>query len=312
MTKKVITRILNPNFFGDLLSGQLGNLLLTIKGDNTLDLQIRHNQIHVYYRGGKILDIKPHGAQSYKFGFDENYFQKSNNHDRLLVKKLLKKDLPNFPAFFRVAKQGMDIYISSKKSEEREFQQLIVRTNNYSSIANATDYFIVDIEYAKQGSRFDLIAIEWKSETAIRRLQKGYKPRLMIIEMKYGEGALGGKAGLTKHHLDIESFIQDKFKSQNFIHEMEELFLQKLQLGLIPCLQRRKPWKDSIKFNDQIEFGYLIADHDPASKRLINELVKLPVGNMKFITSNFTGYALYNENVFDLVEFKDRFLKQIG
>ena len=312
MATEVNSRILNPDFFGDLKYGQLRNLLTSIKCDDTLDLQIRHNQIHIYYRGGKILDVKPHGAQSYKFALDENYFQESNRHDRLLVKRLLNRDLPDFTAFFGVAKQALDIYLTSKKTAEREFQQLIVRTNNYSSIDNSTDYFIVDIEYAKQGSRFDLVALSWPSESFLRKLTKGYKPRLMIIEMKYGEAALGGKAGLTKHHQDIETFIQNSSLNQNFKLEMEYLFLQKLQLGLIPCLERKKEWVDPIRFDDQMDIGYLIADHDPASKRLINELVKLPVENTKFVTSNFAGYALFNENVFGLAEFKGRFGKQIG
>ncbi len=312
MATKVNSRILNQNFFDDLLKGQLENLLLTVKGDNTLDLQIRHNQIHVYYRGGKILDVKPKGAQDYTFKFDENYFHVSNIHDKKLVNRLLNYSIPDFPAFFRVAKHSIDVFLSSKNSEEREFQQLIARTNNYSSVANSTDYFIVDIEYAKQGSRFDLVALNWPSESSQRKLTKGYKPRLMIIEMKYGEGAIGGKAGLTKHHQDLESFIHNSPLKQDFIREMEDLFLQKLQLGLIPCLKRKKEWKDPIRFDDQIDIGYLIADHDPASKRLINELVKLPLGNTKFVTSNFAGYALFNENVFDLAEFKVRFGKQIG
>jgi len=305
-------RYIRPNFFDDLINGRLNPLLQFILKDQTLDLQIRRNQVHIYYRGGKILDIKPDGVQDYSFSFDENYFNKSIGFNTLLFNSLVE-DIPNeFQNYFPKAKQLIDIFLSSKSSEEREFQQLIARTNNYSSVANSTDYFIVDIEYASGQSRFDLIAVEWPSISARRKLQKGYKPCLMIIEMKYGEGALGGKVGLLKHHKDMLSFIKNQSLKHNFIDEMENLFLQKLKLGLIPCLKRKSEWKDVVKFADQIDIGYLITDHDPASKRLINELFNLPGGNVKFLTSNFNGYALYKENVFDLEEFTDRFKKQIG
>jgi hypothetical protein len=312
MTKKSGNRLIEENFFDDLLKGQLRNLLSIVHQDQTLDLQIRQNQVHIYYRGGKILDIKPQGPQDYIFKFDWNYFQDPNNKSIPVIKSILDLSSSDFLAFFPIAKQAMDTFLSKKKSEEREFQQLVVRTNNYSSLANSTDYFIVDIEYAHLSSRFDLIAIEWKSEATLRKLQGNYKPKLMIIEMKFGDGALGGKSGLNKHHQDILSFISNKILSQNFILEMENLFMQKIQLGLIPSLRHKKDLIKPIKFDDHIETGYLIADHDPASKRLINELISLKDEHAKFLTANFTGYGLYKENVFDLVTFKDRFNLKIS
>ncbi len=97
------------------------------------------------------------------------------------------KSNQNWNEYFPEAKQVMDIYFSNHMHEEREFQQLAVRENNYSSIANGTDYFIIDIEYDNhKNARFDLIAAEWPSKGSIRKLQKGFKPNLLIIEMKYG------------------------------------------------------------------------------------------------------------------------------
>jgi len=305
-------RCLTKNFFDDLLHGRLNPLLQFILSDQTLDFQIRRNQVHVYYRGGKILDIKPDGVQDYIFSFDENYSKKSIGFNTQLLNSLLKDVPVEYKNYFPIAKQLIDLFLSSKSSEEREFQQLISRTNNYSGVANSTDYFIVDIEYANGPSRFDLIALEWPSISENRKLNKGFKPRLMIIEMKYSEGALAGKAGLAKHHSDIMAFIQNPDLRHNFINEMECIFLQKLQLELIPCLKRKTPWEKIIKFDDQIDIGYLIADHDPASKRLVNEIVNLPSGEAKFLTSNFSGYALYKENVFEMDDFKNRYIMQIG
>lgn len=47
-------------------------------------------------------------------------------------------------------------------------------------------------------ARFDIVAIEWDSDTSIRKLKKGHKPKLVVIEMKYGDGAFKGSAGISK------------------------------------------------------------------------------------------------------------------
>jgi hypothetical protein len=317
MAKSLKNRFLNPDFFDDLSKGHISDLLEIVQKDHTLDLQIRHNQMHIYYRGGKIMDIKPNNPQDYDCKFDYHYFLDKYDQRKTVFKILLAPLTRNFRAFIPLAKQVMDTYFAKKKmSEEREFQQLIVRTNNYSGIANATDYYIVDIEYAKSydglKSRFDLVALEWKSESSKRSSKSKYKPHLMIIEMKYGEGALSGRAGLNKHYDDITKFISNDTLKHDFISEMECLFLQKIKLGLIPSLTRLHELEDPVKFADTIDVAYLISDHDPASKRLNRELQQLKNSNAKFITANFTGYGMFTQNVFDFNEFSKRFTIQIG
>jgi len=44
---------------------------------------------------------------------------------------------------------------------------------------------------------------------------------------------------------------------------------------------------------------FLFANHDPAKSVLQTELNSLSNHNIEFITSNFSGYGLYKENVFD-------------
>ncbi len=39
-------------------------------------------------------------------------------------------------------------YYASKRSYEREYQQLIVRENNQAAMGKSSDYYICDIEYA--------------------------------------------------------------------------------------------------------------------------------------------------------------------
>ena len=156
-------RKLSPTFIENLKSNYgLIELMYFIKHDGTLDLEIRENKINIYYRGGNTLGITETSKGELKFHFDNNYF--------LSFVALMQNSLPtlnletNWKKYFPIIKQGMDFYFSEHPKEEREFQQLVVRENNYSSIANSTDYFIIDIEYDNHNSaRFDMVALEWES-----------------------------------------------------------------------------------------------------------------------------------------------------
>jgi hypothetical protein len=84
-------------------------------------------------------------------------------------------------------KYSMDRHFSKHLKPEREFQQLVVRENNYPPISNESEYFIVDIEVAGilPGVRYDMLAVRW-----LRSQRK--MPRVLVpalIEMKYGTGA---------------------------------------------------------------------------------------------------------------------------
>ncbi|OHB78940.1 MAG: hypothetical protein A2Z25_21430 [Planctomycetes bacterium RBG_16_55_9] len=58
---------------------------------------------------------------------------------------------------FPCLKEIMDFYFSEHPKPEREFQQLIARENNDSTISNESEYFISDVEVADSDyvSRFD-------------------------------------------------------------------------------------------------------------------------------------------------------------
>jgi len=304
-----MTRQLDKEFMKDLLTGRLANLLDYVKQDNTLDLEIRDNYFNIYYLGGNILKVTK-TDNSYSFVFDYNYL-KSTPFIQKETLKLYQKE-KNWNSYFPIAKQAMDFYFSKNSKEEREFQQLVVRENNYSSIANSSDFFVIDIEYDNQeNARFDIIACEWPSIASDRKLQKNFKPKLVIIEMKYGDGALTGSSGMKKHCDDFNSFTSNMTSLSKFKSEMLGLLKQKRELGLIPCLSKDGNKNEIIEFDNSIELIFLLANHDPASSILQTELTGLTNQKIKFITSNFMGYGLYNQNIFDLNQFSTRFPKQI-
>ena len=293
-------RELSSTFMTDLLTGSLKDVLAFIHKDNTLDLEIREKFVNIYYRGGNVLRITEIGVNSYQFGFDSNYLPTKS------AGFVAPNPGTNWGLYFPMMKQAMDFYFSKHRKEEREYQQLVVRDNNYSSIANGTDYFIIDIEYDNHDhARFDLVAVEWPSKASYRKLANGYKPKLVVVEMKYGDGALTGIAGMNKHWNDFNLFIKSSAFAK-FEKEMLGMFSQKRELGLIPCLSSSKNSNPITQFDETIELAFLIVNHDPASTKLKKELSACGSISAKFITSNFMGYGIYQESIFNLAEFYQR------
>jgi len=301
-------RILDDNFIIDLLSNRFGNLLHTVQRDPSLGLQIRENYINIYYRGGNIIKIEMKDTE-YIHSFDENYYQENKTQSKNELLELSKSN--KWDQFFPQAKRAMDINLGPDGKEEREFQQLVVRDNNYSSIANSTDYFILDVEYSRKRARFDMIAVEWISESSARKLQKNYLPKLMIIEMKYGDKALQGKSGLRDHEKHYQDLVSNESDLSNFKEEMLVHFNQIRVLGLIPCLSETENPNTVTRFVDRVELAFLITNHDPASTILAKELTSLQRRDAKFIVSNFMGYGIYHQSVFGYAQFRQRFMRQI-
>lgn len=292
-----MARLLNPSFIADLTNGKLKHILDFVHMDDTLDLQIRDNYVNIYYRGGNVLKIKQAGTK-YSFHFDEKYLNIPGASTQVSLK------LPNSEAdcflYFSLAKQIMDVYFTIHRKEEREYQQMVVRENNYSSIANSTDYFIVDIEYDNHNNaRFDLIALEWPSISSHRKLASGYRPKLHVIEMKYGDGALEGSAGMKKHCNDFKSFFNDVNNKTNFTDEMTQLFQQKRELNLIPCLAEMGNTNKVIDVQPDIDLCFLIANHDPDKSKLDLVIESSDDCNSKFFLTSYAGYGLFKDFLID-------------
>jgi len=307
-----MTRILSNTFMMDLKDScsHLGKLLQYIHSDNTLDLEIRENYFNIYYRGGNALRVKEKSTHQFEYFFDDNYLKFTSFITKDVVDSF--KASGDWNNYFAFVKQAMDFYFTKCCKEEREFQQLIVRENNYSTIANSTDYFIIDIEYDNHKNvRFDLVALEWQSDASIRKLFGGYKPRLVVMELKYGDGALKGCAGIGKHVEDFKSFCSFPQEIKEFKEEMFGVYKQKRELGLFPCLSGNGNLKDITSIAAEVKMLFLIANHDPASRILAKEFECINDENLGFVTSNFMGYGLFKENVFKYSDLNTRFKSQI-
>jgi len=296
-------RGLTETFLIDLKQGKLNNVLAAVKSDDTLCLEIRDNYINIYYRGGCILKISP-TAGSYKIEFDPNYYHRYKSEITEIGASDINKWLDSIPFL----KAEMDHFFSVHPKLEREYQQLVLRENNNSSISNDTDYYIVDLEYAnmENGSRFDLLAVKWDSTSGSHKTAEDV--RLVFIEKKYGDGALNGSAGITKHFEDLFRFLSDKSKVAAIYLEAETMLNQKIELELVQGV------KKTIKISKgKPEFLILMANHKPAKsafKRELKimteasyyqELIKLV--DIKIPQASYMGYGLYRDRMMNLEEF---------
>jgi len=292
-------RGLSTNFLKDLNDGILSRFLNWVKSDDTLFLEIRNNYVNIYYRGGNMFRIEP-DKNGYKVLFDINYcIHTSGEKYRSILSGIKACDYDKWVENIPFIKAEMDLWFSEHPKLEREFQQLILRENNRGAIAGDTDYFIADIEYAnnENGSRFDLLGVKWLSDAVNRRNPNN--AALSFIEMKYGDNALIGSAGISKHIKDMNTFLSDSNKVNTIYVEMETIFNQKIQLGLVSDISKQININRGIK----PEFIILIANHKPAKSVFIRE-VKQQINSSEYLElkdkadvkiafASYMGYGLY-------------------
>jgi len=327
-------RGLDDVFFNDLKNGLLNPLLELVKADNTLMLAIRDGYINIYYRGGSLLTLTKltKGTSQYKAEFRWNYAKTKNESPKaqelvfsqdeitelerrisenniLETQEQVKQWLADFPRL----KQIMDIHLIKAKKAEREFQQLVVRENNFSKLANQTDYFIVSIEATanidKRKARYDLLAAKWPATQTDRRKDQ---VSLAFIEMKYAEKALEGKASLIKHIKDVEELIKTPGQLSVLHENLTKQFNQLNELGLLEHEQRNREFE--FKKCTKPEVILLLASYPPQSQLLSNLFNKEKdllgcyanheLFDLKFHWPHSAGYGLFRNDMISLEEFK--------
>ena len=270
-------RGLSPGFLAELRSGPL---LERVHADSSLDLQIRREYVNVYYRGGMLLRWSPAGGEfdaKYALGAPLELPSSGDLHGWIEAFPLLKDLIDRFP----------------KGADEREIQQQIVRANNYGPHARPTDYYVCDIEYAGDHGRFDLVLVEWAGTQ--RKRTDGH--RLVLCELKHGQGAMTGPAGIQAHMRQADAFCSDPARVQALKSEMVALFNQKRALGLVDCD------KDLTGFSDKKPMFLLVcANNNPRSSVMGREIrAGLPLQHVELALGGGLGGALYRSLVTPVV-----------
>jgi hypothetical protein len=294
-------------------SGCLHAILERVRKDDTLCLEIRHDEVHVYYRGGKVLGIARGGKGFLVTALARGYLPELG--DAGLPKP--RRDIQyedrdsgvQWVAALPKLKEAMDLHFKAHPGEEREYKQLVVRDNNGRYGTKATDYFIIDLEYKATGigALFDFIAVRWPSTGKERKRPDSL--RLVFIEMKAGDGAIKGRAGLSAHLEDIEKFCKKQSNGSeseglaDLKAQMLKIYGQKRRLGLIGTKHAIRSFSDE----DPL-FLFLLANHDPEKSALREELKRLPQATsveVCFAVSTFMGYGLYDQGILSLAQIRE-------
>lgn len=309
--------MLSDEFMCDLLSGFLNSLLKHVRADNTLMIAIREGYINIYYRGGNLLKLSETKAHEYSAAFDKKYASSQplslpDSPNQVTTEAEIQQWIESFP----IRKQIMDFWLTNtKQNVEREFQQLVVRENNFSPISNNTEYFIVDIELVASeiGARFDMLAFKWPS-TSRRTDNVG----LALIEMKYGDNSLTGPSGIVDHLSHLHVFLSDPVFREN-LRNMAEIQINQLnKLGLMTHAKTEN--RNFCIVNDRYEVIFLFSNHNPRSQILLNELKNEEFSalakklneycDIRFFMGTSAGYGMHETCMFELSEHID-FLEKL-
>jgi hypothetical protein len=331
-------RGITQKFEDQLKSGILQPLLQRVQHDDTLNLEIRNGYVDIYYRGGRLLGIHAQAnADKFSTYFDERYCNVKEEYRPILPERPCRviTSADHARAWvdaFAFYKQVMDIRFSEHPKLEREYQQAVVRDNNRHASGKASDYVVIDVEYAQSprafpeqnaNYRFDMVGFR---RPANRKTRANCVVTPVIMEMKIGDAALrspkiGKKGddrmpGLVKHVLDIERFLTPspgEKVSRPYAHMCKELvriFETKKHLELPSLPEAMGNLKLRIDVNLRPEVLFILTSHNPTSTILEGELKELrdlricEHADYGIATVSYTGYALFEENIIPLDEFE--------
>lgn len=237
-------RGLNDKFIKDLTDGCLSFFLNKVKSNSNLCLEIRNGYINIYYRGGNLLKITQK-KNGYQFFFDAKYCLSKNDDTNFeLLNSLNTNDIKDYINNFQLILAEMDSWLAFHPKAEREFQHNLLKSNSC----------IIDIEYQiKRRLRLDMIVFA--------------NNKLIIVENKFGGGAVSGRAGIAKHYKDILNILLNSELKDELIQSAVNISRAKYKLGLTDMAIK----EEDIKGFDIL---FLFADYNKESK-VINSEIKL-------------------------------------
>lgn len=135
--------------------------------------------------------------------------------------------------------------------------------------------------------------------------------------MKYGDGAISGKAGLLKHLQDFDAFIADKTRYENLLHVIKNQFIQLDQLELINFNKGKRGAKVKISANEKPEVIFILANHNPRGtglKKILESQEFAGYGksqqfDLKLFVSSFADFGLHTKCMLNLSDFLQLFEK---
>ena len=277
-------RKLSPTFLTCLKSGFLSEITKRVRSDRDLTLEIRDSYINIYFKGNSLLKLTEAGS---------SYYYKAEIHKKFLENviiplELTKSNVHQFVASMPLIKEN--IIKHGQRSLELEYEQMIIRANNFEP-RNNTEYFIVDRQYAVKEGRFDLTGIYWARE----RRQKNRKVPVCLMEIKF---ALNQDIQLV--HEQLTGYYEYiKNNAATIAEEMETVFKQKLELKLYNQPSERLNAMKTLMFSRDIkdfQFILVLVDYNQNSHLLALEKIRdLPFANQ--VKVFYSGFGMWHQKL---------------
>jgi hypothetical protein len=199
-----------------------------------------------------------------------------------------ESSVPQFAKNIPLIKENIVKY--GKHSLELEYEQMIIRANNYER-RNNTEYFIIDRQYAVKEGRFDLNGIYWRRVPR----RKNQEVPVCLMEIKFGLNN-----DIRNVHKQLERYYEPiKNNAAHIAEEMETVFRQKLALKLYDQPTDRLNAMKTLTFSKNIEdfqFILVFVDYNENASLLdLESIKKLPFA--KQIKVFHTGFGMWDHNV---------------
>lgn len=297
------TRKISDTLKDQLISGKYEHLWKAIIRDNTLVPVLRGNQVDIYYRGHKCFSIfNTNITVNRKFRNTVKIYDVVENPSN----ELFLEQLPYY-------KQNIDFWFGEAKSPyEREFSQVVFRENNSEKIGRYTDYFLLDMEYQYEyvnngltkKPEPDLMAVQFLRNERGRKVNH----RLAIVEVKYGDGAYNGKAGIRSHIDDYIYLLNHPELIDKIKNDLVGMFSQEKELKILPGLMetfhelkfsKEKPQLILALISHNSNSGKSVRDGDDLKTTLqkaIEEYEDL-LDEVYIASSSEMGFGLYEDRL---------------
>ncbi len=272
--------------------------------DKALQLEIRRHYVNIYYRGANLMEIRQPNVRSRKLTgrFDKGWIQEYaetrwpepatadelavhewlDKHEMLGLRTLTDRDtVERHVASFESRKAAMDANMKRRPKPEREAQQRMVLANSSA----VSEYIVCDIECSfvhqrrdatgkNKTSRLDAVAVHFPDG------RKGdATSHLTLIELKHGEHAIDGVAGLRDHVRDIGRRLEEQGSLDAICADIIRITQQKHRLGILSAPI------ETVETDGEVDYVIAVAEHNPQSQVLCDALLgRKGLGDGRLVT----------------------------
>jgi hypothetical protein len=271
-----------------LASGHLTQLIQTVRQDYDLNLEIRDGFLNIYFKGHSLLKLSEGKRERYTVAVHKKFTHDLDLPQVLDNQRAVEKFVNCIP------KLKQNILQNGKGSLEIEYEQMIIRANNYEP-RNNSEYFIVDRQYTVDVGRFDLTGFYW--DRRARRKGQEVSPCLMEVKFALNQDIREVHEQLVRYYNALRPI------ASQFAEEQEMMLRQKLALGLYCQSQDRLDAMKTLVFSRdiaQFQFILILVDYNPNSAKFDPEkLSTLPFADQIKIFQG--GFGMWRQNVDSII-----------